>query len=204
LLVAYKDNAAGGAGRANVGTVSGTTTSWGSEVTFDASSSEQITTTYDEKAQSVVIGYIDNLSLDRFRVVFATISGTTPSYSSEYTIHTTYTGYPGFSYDANSERTVAVYQDKVNSNYGTANVLRVPFTNQNLTAENYIGISDDAYLDGATATVQIVGSVDDAQSGLTAGQKYYVQNNNTLSLSPDSPSVFAGTAVSATKIIIKG
>lgn len=74
----------------------------------------------------------------------------------------------------------------------------------NLTAENYIGISDAAYSDGATATVQIVGSVDDAQSGLTPGQSYYVQTDGTLATTADDPSVFAGTAVAATKLIVKG
>ena len=35
----------------------------------------------------------------------------------------------------------------------------------NLTAENYIGISNGGfYSDGQTATVQIIGAVDDAQS----------------------------------------
>jgi hypothetical protein len=38
---------------------------------------------------------------------------------------------------------------------------------------------------------------------LTAGQKYYVQTDGTLGLSPASPSVLAGTAQSATKLIIK-
>ena len=46
----------------------------------------------------------------------------------------------------------------------------------NLTAENYAGIADAAvYADAATATIQTAGSVDDAQSGLTPGQAYYVQ-----------------------------
>lgn len=54
------------------------------------------------------------------------------------------------------------------------------------------------------ATIQVVGSIDDAQSGLTAGQSYYVQSDGTLSTTADSPSVFAGTAVSATKLIVKG
>ena len=75
---------------------------------------------------------------------------------------------------------------------------------QNLTAENYVGISDGAYTNGQTATIQVTGSVDDAQSGLTAGQAYYVQHNGTISETADSPSVFAGTAVSASKIIVKG
>ena len=74
----------------------------------------------------------------------------------------------------------------------------------NLTEENYIGISDGAYTNGQTATIQVTGSVDDAQSGLTAGQAYYIQNDGTLSETADSPSVFAGTAVSASKIIVNG
>ena len=74
----------------------------------------------------------------------------------------------------------------------------------NLTAENFIGISNGAYADGATATIQTAGVVDDAQSGLTAGQSYFVQGDGTLGLTADSPSVFAGTAVSATEIIVQG
>ena len=64
-------------------------------------------------------------------------------------------------------------------------------TPSNLTSENFIGISDGSYTNGQTATVQLIGSVDDAQSGLTPGQKYYVQNDGTLT---ESGSVFAGTS----------
>lgn len=86
---------------------------------------------------------------------------------------------------------------------GTAVVINNT-TTTNLTDENYIGISDAAYSNGQTATVQIAGSVDDAQSGLTAGQKYYVQYDGSLNVLAGSPSVVAGTAVSASKIIVKG
>lgn len=78
------------------------------------------------------------------------------------------------------------------------------YTSTNLNAENYIGIANAAYSNAATATIQIVGSVDDAQSGLTAGKQYYVQIDGSLDRTPDTPSVFAGTAVSATKLIVKG
>jgi hypothetical protein len=83
---------------------------------------------------------------------------------------------------------------------GSAFVTTPIFSN----SENYIGVSDGAYSNGATATIQIVGSVDDAQSGLTAATKYYVQPNGSLSSSAGDPVVFAGTAVSSTKLIVKG
>ena len=73
----------------------------------------------------------------------------------------------------------------------------------NLTAENYIGISDAAYAGGATATIQIVGCIDDAQTSLTAGQQYFVQTNGTLATTAGDPSVLAGTAISATELVVK-
>ena len=73
-----------------------------------------------------------------------------------------------------------------------------------LTSENFIGITPSAYPTGAGAEIQTKGAVNEQQSGLTAGQSYYVQTDGTLGTSADNPSVFAGTAVSATKIIVKG
>ena len=81
----------------------------------------------------------------------------------------------------------------------TSNITNMASTN--LTSENFIGISDGAYSDGQTATIQLTGAVDDAQSSLTPGQAYYVQDDGTLG---ESGSVFAGTAVAATKLIVKG
>ena len=61
----------------------------------------------------------------------------------------------------------------------------------------------DPILTIQSATIQLAGSVDDAQSGLTPGSKYYVQGDGTLSTTAGSPSVFAGTAVATTKLIVK-
>jgi len=72
-----------------------------------------------------------------------------------------------------------------------------------LTSNNYIGMSSASYTNGQTAIVQLAGSVNSSQSGLTAGQAYYIQNNGTLSNTPANPPVFAGTAVSSTKITVK-
>ena len=86
---------------------------------------------------------------------------------------------------------------------GTVASEMTPIVSTNLTAENFVGISDGAYTNGQTATIQLAGSVDDAQSGLTPGSKYYVQSDGTLSTTADDPSVFAGTAVATTKLIVK-
>jgi hypothetical protein len=72
----------------------------------------------------------------------------------------------------------------------------------NLTTENFVGIADGAYASGATATIQTAGAVDDAQSGLTAGQAYFLQEDGTLGTTADTTRVFAGVALSATELMI--
>ena len=56
---------------------------------------------------------------------------------------------------------------------------------------------------GSQAITNIIGSVSSIQTGLTAGQSYFVQTDGTIGLTADDPSVFAGTAISATKLIVK-
>ena len=74
----------------------------------------------------------------------------------------------------------------------------------NLTSENFIGIASNGYASGQAATINAKGFVDDNQSSLTAGQSYFVQTNGDLGTTAADPSVFAGTAVSTTKLIVKG
>ena len=73
----------------------------------------------------------------------------------------------------------------------------------NLTTENYIGITDQAYTDGQDATVAVVGCIDRNQTSLTAGQQYFVQKDGTLALTAGTPSVVAGTAISTTELVVK-
>ena len=87
----------------------------------------------------------------------------------------------------------------VNSN-GTVSVVG----GGNLTAENYIGMSSGGQVaSGSSATVDIIGTVNADQSSLTAGQSYYVQTDGTIGLTADDPSVFAGTAISSTELLVK-
>ena len=85
----------------------------------------------------------------------------------------------------------------------TAFVVQSARTTSNLTSDNFLGFSDASYTNGQTAAIQIAGAIDDAQSGLTTGSLHYVQSDGTLSTTAGTPSVFAGTALSATKIKVK-
>lgn len=72
-----------------------------------------------------------------------------------------------------------------------------------LNSNNFLGISSGNYGTGSAATIQTIGSVDDAQSGLTAGTDYYVSPSGAL----DSTGIgqpYAGLALSPTRLLIKG
>ena len=109
------------------------------------------------------------------------------------------TQYTSIAYDSTNQKIVGVYAGR------EAQFVVTPI-NTNLTTQNYIGISAANYTNGQTATIQIVGAVDDAQTGLTPGLSYYLQPDGSIATSPAEPnlSVFAGTAVASTKLIVKG
>ena len=139
----------------------------------------------------------------------ASISGTSFSLGTEITngsiasfsdTHVCYASYSSYAlYDTTPATTVVHYYG---DDSAEAYRVYVGVSPTNLTASNFVGISAGAYADTGTATVQTAGSVDDAQTGLTPGQRYYVQTDGSLGTTPDSPSVVAGLAVASTKLII--
>ncbi len=203
VVITYKDQGNSWSGTAIVGTVSGTSISFNGSPAVFASSLNGAAVVYDSSEQKVVIVYGDaGQPSDYGTVVVGTVSGDSISFGAA-TVFNTATTYASATYDSTNNRTVIPYNNQGNSGYGTAVVFAQRTISTNLTAENYIGISDGAYSNGQTATVQLIGSVDDAQSSLTPGQKYYVQNDGTLSTTADTPSVLAGTAIASTKLLIK-
>jgi hypothetical protein len=207
VVITYRDVGNSNYGTAIVGTVSGTSISFGSEVVFfSGSTGATLSAVYDSVEQKTVIAYRDNSggATDQYlRGIVGTVSGTSISFGTAFTILNANHNEGSTAYDSNAQRVVVSYGLASDSD-GESIVVQTSTSTTNLTAENYIGISDGAYSDTDTATIQIIGSVDDAQAGLTAGQSYFVQVDGTLALTADDPSVFAGTAVSSTKLIVKG
>lgn len=203
VVIAYVNSGNGDFGTAIVGTVSGTSISFGTAAVFQSSATSSPSAVYDAGVQKVVLSYGAGATPIGTSLL-GTISGTSISFSTSVVFNNANTQYIAATYDAAAQKTVVSYRDLGNSNRGTSAVISPTSSTPNLTSENFIGFSSAAYTNGQTATIQLVGSIDDAQSGLTPGQSYYVQTDGTLSLTAGSPSVFAGTAVAANKIIVKG
>jgi hypothetical protein len=204
VVIAYEDVGNSEYGTAIVGTVSGTSISFGSAVVFESASSNFISITYDNNVQKVVIAYRDVGNSNYGTLIVGTVSGTSISFGSASVYETANSTYNSAIYDSDLNKVVIAYRDNGNSNYGTSIVFQNASTESNITSENYIGIARSGAADTAGAIIDTQGAIADNLSGLTSGQSYYVQTDGTLDTTADDPSVFAGTAVSATKLIVKG
>ena len=204
ILLAFCDKGDTDRGKLCCVSIDGSTITYSSFVEFDEGDIVHIHSALNSATNEMIVVYsdedTDNSHYGKF--IVATVDGTTPTFSDPVTFESAYTERPAVAYDANAGRAVVSYQDQGNSSFVTACVLN-PITG-NLTAENYIGMSSGgAVADTGNATVDIIGTVNKDQTGLTAGQKYYVQNDGTLSTTAGNPSVLAGTAISATKLVVK-
>ena len=210
-IVMWKDGADSNYMKAMVLTIVGGVTNTitaGSEVTAVSVNVTQLGSGFDQTANKVVVLFDDDPNA-KGKVVTGTISGTgasaTSTWDTPLSLDIAYVQYPDSIYDPDTAQSILCYVDGTDSESGHARALTVGYSDTNLTSENYIGISSAAYSNTETATIQIVGSVDDAQSSLTPGQTYYISFDGSLSLTPlDDPAVTAGTAVATTKLIVKG
>ena len=204
IVVAWRIYSGGWYGKAIVGTVSGTSISFGTVVSYASATITSISNTFDSNTGTVVVSYRDESNSNKGTFVTGTVSGTSISFTSPTVFEGDATNYITSSFDSNSNKVVIAYQDAGNSSYGTAIVVQPPGSIPNLTAENYIGMSQGGSVaDGSSATVDIIGSLSTNQSGLTAGQSYFVQTDGTIGETAADPSVFAGTAISATSLVVK-
>ncbi len=203
VVVAYQDTANSEYGTAIVGTVSGTSISFGSEVVFESAQSGQMSISYDSVDQKIVIAYRDYANSNYGTVIVGTVSGTSISFGSPNVFETAETNGTSMAFDSGNVKMIIGYKDNGNSNYGTCFVFGATSKTTNLTTENYIGIAAEAISNGATGKITVVGGINSGQTGLTTAQKYFVQPTGTLATSAGSPSVVAGTAISDTKIVVQ-
>ena len=200
VVISYQDEE-DNYGKAIVATVSGTSISFGTAVTFESANTDQTKATYDSAAGKVVIVYQDIANSRYGTAISGTVSGTSISFGTAVAFLEGTVRFPVVTYDSNANRSVIAYENDSNSSKGTGIVYSNMGTN--LTSENYIGIAAEAISDGATGKITIPNGINQGQTGLTTARTYYVQNDGTLSTSAGSPSVVAGKAISSTKILVQ-
>jgi hypothetical protein len=204
LVLCYRDDGSSVGAAKVVGTVSGTSISFGTPVVFNDAQTDTTGVIFNPDQNKISIAFRDTGNSNKGTAIDGTVSGTSISFDSETVFETGSTDpVGGVVYDTASDKIVIVFRDAGDSNQGKA--ITYVGSSTNLTSsENFIGFSDGAFADGQSAVINTTNTIDRNQSSLTAGQTLFVQTDGTLGETAGSPSVTAGTAISATEIIVKG
>ena len=117
VVFVYKDGAVDNYGSCHIGTVSGTSISWGSRVVFKSNTVNYPCVAYSPDAGKVVIGY-DNNNNDVLAVV-GTVSGSSISFGSEATVTTDNGSYMRIAYDTSNDKFVIAYRFNTSNGYAS-------------------------------------------------------------------------------------
>lgn len=193
IVVVYRDDTTT-YGNASVGTVSGTSITFGTAANFSTTHAQTPSVAFDTSANQVIIVYRNAGASSIGQVINGTVSGTSITFGTAVNFSSQAVNYAlSPAYDANANKTLISFQQNPND-YGTS----VVFDLDSFAASNFIGITDAAISDTASGNVTIKGGISTNVTGLTPASDYYVQDDGTISTV--SSSVKAGKALSATAI----
>jgi len=199
-----------------VGTVSGTSISFGSIVQFESGSASPLTAAYDASADKTLVVYGDAGNSDYGTSVVASVSGTSISFTSPSVFETSQPGVVKSVYDATAQQTFIAYQDYSASYIGVARAVSISGTTATFSGKTTLvnanpspfnlGYDPDngktIFAFYETTSKALVTSYGDIP--LTTGTKYYVTTSGGFSSSADTPSVNAGLAISTTSLLLNG
>ena len=195
---------------ARTATLSGTTFTFGSESNVSRSAEGSLVRTnmcsvvYDTAAKKYAIIYAENVSsvTNGYSAYLDIASDGTISSKGWYQfrpgLDNMGDSYPIMVYDPDASKTVAITYG-ADKRWYYVEGLRV----SNMTDNNYVGISQASYTDGQSAKVDVTGATNEAVSGLSPANKYYVLADGTLSTTADSGNITAGVAVAANKLLLR-
>jgi hypothetical protein len=205
IVIGYRDGGNSGYGTAIVGTVSGTSISFGSEVVFSGTNELTVPSMcFDSDEDKIIIAYraVASSVEQGGYAIAGEISGTSITFGDAIQFESSAVDnfrHTSLAYDSSNRRAVISYREDANP--GNSVVYKSAGGGKELTSSNYIGLATEDIANLASGRITVTGGVNESQAGLTIGASYYVQSDGTLSTTADTPAVFAGTALSSTKIL---
>ena len=113
MVIVY-DGAGSGAGYGIVGTISGTSISYGSAVQYSGGNAQHSQATYDSTNQRVVVAYADSANSGYLTVAVGTVSGTSISWGTPVVADSTANDlYIGIDFDINEGKVLIIWKDNV-------------------------------------------------------------------------------------------
>ena len=207
VVIAYRDVGASLYGEVVVGTVSGTSISFGTPVVFESARSDYISLAYDSSSNKVVAFYADGGDSYYGKGIVGTVSGSSISFGTPTTFESADTRYTAAAFDSNANKAVVIYQDYGNSSYGTYAVGTVSGTSisfatpvvYNAATTRYSGINFDS-----TTNTMVIGYENQGNSSYGTG--VVLRNASTATNSADfigiTDQAIADTATGA--VIVQG
>jgi len=210
FIICYSDgdseNSAGRGGQVVIGTLSGTTINIVSApVPWADGWFDYVSASFSPDIEGkFIITYRDKTNNDYGTMVVGTLSGTAITFTAPVVFRSANTPYTAVTFDPNGGgKYVAGYMG--DNGEGTVFLGQIPYlqtSNTNLTADNFIGVSTSAYVDGETATITLDGGISTNQVGLTPGEIYHVLDDGSLSTTSTATSSEVGKALSSTDLQI--
>ncbi len=193
FVVSYRTDA--GYAEVAYGTLSGTTTSWSTPVRISATqlnSDGMLDASYNSSTGQLDLFVEDSANSDF--VWSIDISGATPTFDKSASVN---------SVNANALATRMIYDSTNNVNVlqnGTFAQAQRPDTLFE-NASRFYGIAASSAADGQTVTLNLEGTVNENQSGLSINQGYWVALDGSLSTT-DTGYPFVGYGVAADKLFL--
>jgi len=210
VVTGYQDSGNSGHGTAIVGTVSGTSISFGSEAVFESANSFLMAGTFDSNANKVVFTY---QSGSKGKAVVCTVSGTSISFGSSVNFDESAAADMSNSFDTSSNKVVVCFRDTANSQsgtvvFGTVSGTSISFAassafvggtvaNISTTFDSNVNKTIVAFVDGSDSTKGKALTITEAND-LVIGSNYFVQDDGSIATTSSSNK--AGKAISTTAL----
>lgn len=195
IVVVYPDGWYG-PGNVIVGTVSGTSISFGTPVVFNSSGANEIAVTYMSSVGKIAA--VQSSSGDgNVAAWIGTVLGTSVSFVSPVIVSSTAANvFVRAVFDSTNGRLLAGFD---HNSVGKVTVVN-PQPSSN--ADSWVGVTKTAAADTETVPVALDGETTTNLTGLTTGAQYYVADDGTLTTTANNR--YIGRALSSTKLRIVG
>ena len=146
VVITYRDQGNSNYGTAIVGTLDGTSISFGTPVVFESAETNYTSVAFDSSNNKMVIAFQDAGNSNYGKAIVGTVSGTAISFGSVATFNSGTSSYISVAFDSNSNKAVIAYQDAGNSSYGTAIVATVSGTSISFGSEAVFESASTSYV----------------------------------------------------------
>ena len=197
VVIAFQDNNNSNRVSGIVGTVSGTSISFGSPVAIGAWIGTNRSITFDSSRNKIFINYKAG-DPERGEVVSGVVSGTSITFGVPVIYHTGSFEKTDTIYDPTTTNVVISYKDQA---AGSNGISLVANPDGLINYFKWIGLASESISNTSTGTINVLGGINESQSGLSVGSTYYINGDAALSTTVTTGRE-VGKALSATKLLI--